>query len=72
MSEILRKMPGSVRSLATEAGLSRTALHRVAAGDLDLTPASARKVVRALRRWGETYVSLADKLERAVNEEEDR
>jgi DNA-binding phage protein len=69
MKEVLRKAPGSIRSLATEAGLSRTALRLAASGEINLTAESVQKVVRALRRWGDRCDQLADKLERAAEED---
>lgn len=63
LREVLQRAPGSIRELARAAGVDVTLLTKVRDGDRRLTPATREKVVGALRRWSETTVELADRLE---------
>lgn len=45
------------------------ALRQARDGQIRLTPATTRKVIRALRRWAKTCAELADRLEAALKDE---
>jgi hypothetical protein len=59
----LREMPGSIRALAREAGLSDALLIRVRDGERGLTRETVRAVAAALRGWGDRCHALAEALE---------
>ena len=59
----LRKMPGSIRALARESGLSDSLLIRIRDGERRLTPETVAAVAHALRAWEDRCGVLADALE---------
>jgi hypothetical protein len=68
----MREAPGSTRHLAREAGVSESALRQARDGAIRLTPATIRKIIRALRRWSRISAKLADRLEAALETERGR
>jgi hypothetical protein len=69
LRKALRDMPGSIRQLAEEAGLTHPSLIYVRDGRQRLRPENLRAVIRVLRRWARTCARLADELEAAAQEE---
>lgn len=70
MREALGAVTASVREIADEARVSRITLARHAAGAMGVSPDVARKVARALRRRGRRLLALAERLKRALQEED--
>ena len=58
----LRSVPGSLPALARDAGVSPRTLARIRAGHVRASPAVARKVARALARWGTWCTRAAARL----------
>jgi hypothetical protein len=63
--------PGSIRSLALEAGLSPRLLVLIRDGQRRATRATAEKLVAALERWTERTTEAARVLRDSLDREED-
>lgn len=63
--------PGSMRSLALEAGLSPRLLVLIRDGERRATRATAEKLVAALERWSERTTEAAQILRESLQREED-
>lgn len=59
VERVLQEVPGSLRALAREAGVSHGLLVAIRQGRRSLTPETREKLVGALRSWGETCHALA-------------
>ncbi len=62
MKEVIAGMPGTIRALARESGIDHSVLVKVRAGKLNLSPAAAAAVIKALRKWSRDCDRLAEKL----------
>lgn len=71
MRQALAAGTASIREIAEEAGVSRITLARHATGRMGVSPEVARRVAAVLRRRGKSLMMLADRLERALEKEED-
>lgn len=70
LRRVLETVPGSVRSLARETGVSEGLLRHIREGRRAATPEVSRAIVEALRRLGARYLDAADVLDDALAEEE--
>ena len=70
LEKVLRRIPGSIRGLAREAGIAHATLIQVRDGDRPLSAGAQARLVRALRRWAKTCDEFADELEAANGERE--
>lgn len=66
-AEAVRSVPGSVRELAAEAGVSDTLIRLVRDGKRRLTSETGAAVAAALRRWAERCRTAAEAVESAAN-----
>ncbi len=60
--------PCSLRALAREAGVPHSTLIRIVNGERDATPAVARAVAEALRRWSDQCAASAAGIERRLRQ----
>lgn len=65
LQQILRGVPSSLSALAREAGVPRSTLARVAAGELEASPELVAAVADALARWSETCTTGTRRLRAA-------
>ncbi len=59
------KAPCSVNKLAEDAGVQQSTLSRIRAGKLGATPDVARRVAKALNRWGDDCHKAAESIRHA-------
>ena len=57
-----KRLPGTVRALARQAGVPHTTLVRIAAGELGASPMVAERVAAALDSWARSCSAGAEKL----------
>ena len=59
------KAPCSVNKIAEDAGVPQSTLSRIRAGKLGATPDVARRVTKALKRWGDDCYEAAESIRHA-------
>ena len=59
------KAPCSVNKLAEDSGVPQSTLSRIRAGKLGATPDVARRVAKALKRWGDDCQKAAESIHHA-------
>lgn len=67
--EALKRIPGSERALAIEAGVSPATLTRVKSGERGVSPDIVRRLADALATWTEDCAGAERTLRRALDEE---
>jgi len=70
ISQVLDTVPGSLREIAREAGVSHTLLSHVRTGKRNATTALLRALVNALDGWGDKCRTGSAKLEQLIEEDE--
>ncbi len=66
VAQAVEAAPCSLRALAREAGVPPSTLTRIVNGERDATPAVARAVADALRRWRDDCATSAVGIERRL------
>jgi transcriptional regulator with XRE-family HTH domain len=70
IAHVLDTVPGSLREIAREAGVSHTLLSHVRSRKRNPTPALLRALMKALDGWGEECRAGSAKLEQLIEEDE--